>query len=170
MALFGGVRDTNVFNSINRELIQDIVDTEVAYYKFNKEDTVTDIYNESKTAIFYDPILIACLVTREDQSWNNSEGGDDLSQTISFGFLRDMLVDLDMKPEQGDIIEFNKEFWEVDSIVENEYFISRNPETNYAGPDWGFNANIIVSARFKQRSSLRGIIGENPISGVDYFD
>lgn len=170
MSLFGSKRDSEFFNSINRELIVDVVDSEVAYYKFNKEDTVTDIYNESKTSIYHNPVLIACLVKRGDQQWNNTDGGDDLTQTISFGFVRDMLVDLDLKPEQGDVIEFNKEYWEVDSVIENSYFMSRNPETTYSGPEWGYNASVIVTGRFKQRSSLRGIVEENPSSGIDYFD
>ena len=34
MALFGGSRDVSLFRSLNKELINDIIQTEVAYYKF----------------------------------------------------------------------------------------------------------------------------------------
>ena len=34
MALFGGNRDVNLFKTINDELLKDILQLEVAYYKF----------------------------------------------------------------------------------------------------------------------------------------
>ena len=34
MALFGGSRDISLFHSLNKELINDIIQTEIAYYKF----------------------------------------------------------------------------------------------------------------------------------------
>ena len=33
MALFGGSRDISLFNTISKELINDIIQTEIAYYK-----------------------------------------------------------------------------------------------------------------------------------------
>jgi hypothetical protein len=33
MALFGGSRDISLFNTLNKELINDIIQTEVGYYK-----------------------------------------------------------------------------------------------------------------------------------------
>ena len=45
MALFGGSRDISLFHTINKELIKDIIHTEVAYFKFALEHThgATDI-------------------------------------------------------------------------------------------------------------------------------
>ena len=37
MALFGGKRDISLFKNISKELINDIIQTEVAYYKFALE-------------------------------------------------------------------------------------------------------------------------------------
>ena len=34
MALFGGSRDVSLIHSLNGELINDIIQTEIAYYKF----------------------------------------------------------------------------------------------------------------------------------------
>ena len=33
MALFGGSRDISLFNTVSKELINDIIQTEIAYYK-----------------------------------------------------------------------------------------------------------------------------------------
>ena len=42
MALFGGSRDINLFHTINSELLKDIIQTEIAYYKFTSEPKSSD--------------------------------------------------------------------------------------------------------------------------------
>ena len=44
MALFGGSRDISLFNTVSKELINDIIQTEVAYYKFALDQTKTNVY------------------------------------------------------------------------------------------------------------------------------
>ena len=48
MPLFGGARDISLFRTMNRELINDIIQTEIAYYKIILDQTVTNVYGESK--------------------------------------------------------------------------------------------------------------------------
>jgi hypothetical protein len=40
MALFGGQRDMALFNKVNKELINDIIDTEIYYYQLAGKDSV----------------------------------------------------------------------------------------------------------------------------------
>ena len=47
MALFGGQRDINLFIGLNKELLKDIIQTEIAYYKFALEQTTSNVYGES---------------------------------------------------------------------------------------------------------------------------
>ena len=39
MALFGGQRDMDLFNKLNKELINDIIDTQVYYYMVATTET-----------------------------------------------------------------------------------------------------------------------------------
>ena len=48
MALFGGSRDISLFKNISKELINDIIQTEVAYYKFALEQIKNDILTQGK--------------------------------------------------------------------------------------------------------------------------
>ena len=64
MALFGGERDASLFRKINKELITDIIDTEVYYYKLIIEDTKSNLYGEGKSKIYHNPIKIPTLVDR----------------------------------------------------------------------------------------------------------
>jgi hypothetical protein len=67
MALFGGSRDISLFNSVSKELINDIIQTEVGYYKFVLEKTTANIYGESMGKMFYEPVRIACLINRDNE-------------------------------------------------------------------------------------------------------
>jgi hypothetical protein len=46
MALFGKYRDISLFNTLNKELIIDIIDIEVSIFKLSLENTTTNIYEE----------------------------------------------------------------------------------------------------------------------------
>ena len=67
MALFGGSRDISLFNSVSKELINDIIQTEIGYYKFVLEKTTSNVYGESMGKMFYEPVRIAGLINRDDQ-------------------------------------------------------------------------------------------------------
>ena len=84
MALFGKSRDINLFHTINSELLKDIIQTEVAYYKFALEQTTSNVYGESMGKNYYEPMKIACLIDRLDQAWSSDDFGSDMNQSISF--------------------------------------------------------------------------------------
>ena len=73
MALFGGSRDINLFHTFNDELLKDIIQTETAYYKFALEQTNVNVYGEAPGKNYYEPLKIACLINRSDQSWSSDD-------------------------------------------------------------------------------------------------
>jgi len=92
MSIFGSQRDFALIRHMNREILQDIVQQEAAYYKISLEDTEANIYGESMQKTFLSPVLLNCLVTRGDQTMTADEFGGDLTRTNSFAFLRDDLT------------------------------------------------------------------------------
>ena len=65
MPLFGGARDISLFKTMNKELINDIIQTEIGYYKFVLQETEVNVYGESDRKIYYEPLLIPCLIDKE---------------------------------------------------------------------------------------------------------
>ena len=128
MALFGKNRDISLFHTINSELLKDIIQTEVAYYKFALEQTVANVYGESLGKNYYEPMKIACLIDRLDQAWSSDDFGSDVNQAITFRFLKNELKDINLVPEVGDILLFRNNFYEVDAKVENQLILGRDPE------------------------------------------
>ena len=128
MALFGGSRDVGLFNTINDELLKDIIQTEAAYYKFALEQTKINVYGEAPGKNYYEPLKIACLIDRSDQSWISDDFGSDVNQSLAFRFLKKELKNINLIPEVGDILLFRNNFYEVDERIENQLILGRDPD------------------------------------------
>ena len=128
MALFGGSRDISLFHNLNDELLKDIIQTEIAYYKFALEKTTTNIYGEAPGKNYYEPLKIACLINISDQSWSSDDFGSDINQAHNFSFLKEELRTIELVPEVGDLILFRNNFFEVDSRIENQLILGRDPD------------------------------------------
>jgi hypothetical protein len=128
MPLFGGARDISLFRTMNRELINDIIQTEIGYYKFVLSNSSINVYGESENKTYYEPLLISCLINKEDQVWNEREFGPDITQQMTFSFLKADMNEKDLVPEIGDIVLFNNDFFELNSLVENQFFVGKNPD------------------------------------------
>ena len=156
MALFGGSRDISLFHNLNNELLKDIIQTEVAYYKFALEQTTSNVYGEAMGKNYYEPMKISCLIDREDHSWSSDDFGSDINQTISFSFLKYELKTLNLIPEVGDILLFRNNFYEVDSRNENQLILGRDP--NYAmsteTTNHGDSFSIIVNTHISRVDKL----------------
>jgi signal peptidase I len=65
------------------------------------------------------------------------------------------LVDSDVVPEVGDIILYEEGYYEVDSIITNQYYMGKNPDypnsPNPLNPDldkFGYNVSIICQTHY----------------------
>ena len=156
MALFGKSRDISLFNSINGELINDIIQTEIAYYKFALEQTNSNVYGESMGKNYYEPMKVACLIDKGDQTWSSDNFGPDIDQNINFRFLKKELKDINLIPEVGDILLFRNEFFEIDSKNENQLILGK--DSNYAisteTADHGESFSILVTAHMSRIEKL----------------
>ena len=166
MALFGRNRDINLFHTINSELIKDIIQTEVAYYKFALNQTTANVYGESMGKVYYEPMKIACLIDRQDQSWSSDEFGSDVNQSVGFQFLKDELLIINLIPEVGDILLFRNNFYEVDSRTENQLILGRDKDYAISTEtvDFGESFSILLMAHISRVDKLNLI----PLRGGSY--
>lgn len=158
MAIFGGSRDISMFRHVNKELINDVISQEVDYYQLALTHTTANVYGESPDGkTYYAPVRFACLITRNDQVWNvEDQYGPDLNQNTQFGFFRDIMLELNMIPKVGDIISWNGNYWETDSVVENQFFVGKNPDYNKnVTPEWGSSISIICNTHYARVTRLQ---------------
>ena len=166
MALFGGSRDISLFNTVSKELINDIIQTEVAYYKFALDQTKTNVYGEAPQKNYYEPIKIASLIDRSNQNWTSDEFGPDVNQTINFTFLRKEFIELNLFSDVGDLILFRNNFYEVDSRIENQLVLGKDPDyaISTGTIDFGDSFSIIVNTHISRVEKLNLI----PLRGGTY--
>ncbi len=156
MPLFGGARDISLFRTMNRELINDIIQTEIAYYKLELDQTITNVYGESNKKYYYEPVRISCLIEKDDQEWSNDDFGPDIRQTYKYKFLKADLARINLIPEVGDLLLFNNDFWEVDTFIENQFFVGKKPEFAISEDtqDFGVSLSIILSTHLSRVEKL----------------
>ena len=155
MALFGGSRDISLFRHINKELINNIIQQSVGYYKINLDKTSSNLYGESLTKSYNDPILVNCLIERTAQEWAETEFGTDVTREINVRFLRDILVDIQLVPEVGDVMLWQENYYELSGIVENQFVVGKDPSYAYDDTnDFGSSISIIVTAQYIRPEKL----------------
>ena len=142
--LFGSGRDFDLLVNINRELLQDIVEQEILYHKLSLEDTEVNLYGEALQKSFWYAVKLNCLITRGDQVIDIQEFGPDLGRDASFAFLRPDLEDVNTVPEVGDIIQWQNDFYEVDTVRENQLFLGRDKSYNLTSRTSGFGSSLSI--------------------------
>ena len=144
--LFGSSRDFNLMTKLSRELIKDVVEQEILYHKLSLEDTDVNLYGEAMQKSYFNAIKLNCLITRGDQIIDIQEFGPDLGREASFAFIRQDLVDSNVVAEVGDILQWHNDFYEVDTVRENQLFLGRDSGYNLASyaNNFGSSVSIIV--------------------------
>lgn len=157
--IFGSQRDFNLFVGVNRELLSDVVEQEILYYKISLEDTQVNIYGEGMEKVYWEPVKLNCLITRGDQVISVDEFGPDLTRDASFAFLRQDLVDVITVPEVGDIIMWHENYYEVDTVTENQLFLGKDNSYNLTpyGEQFGASVSIICQTHLT-RTDRVGIV------------
>ena len=65
------------------------------------------------------------------------------------------LVDKNIYPQVGDVIEWNDEQHIVDVVYENQFFAGKNPETWDGGDSQGYSISMLLEAHIVRKSQLK---------------
>lgn len=141
---FGSKRDIDLMINIGRELLHDIIEQEILYYKISLEDTDVNLYGESLSKAYWDAVKLNCLITRGDQVINIDEFGPDLGREASFAFIRQDLEDKSVVPEVGDIVEWHNDYYEVDTVRENQLILGSDSNYNLGSSTSGFGRSLSI--------------------------
>ena len=154
MALFGTQRDAKFLASINAELLNAIIDTEIEFFKLVVEQSNSNIYGESVSKTYFNSILIPALITKENKTANMDDYGHSYTRTAQFGISRDILEKASFYPEAGDIIKWDNEFYELDNVDANQYFSGKNPDTWPNGDKFGYSVSVLCDAHVTRQTPL----------------
>ena len=125
---FYGNKDLATFEKFNRELVGEpnisddgIIDQFVILYRTSAYDTETNMYGEASDGkVYKQGVKLPCIVDAEDFDFNYDDFGPDNAQSVTFAFQRAYLVEVDLKPDIGDILKWNDGYFEVKDYNENQ--------------------------------------------------
>ena len=137
-------KDLDTIEKFNRELLGEpnlskdgIIDQYVILYRVSVYETDTNMYGEaSEGKVYKRPVKLPCIVDAGDFDFNYDDFGPDNRQSVSFAFQRAYLVEVDLRPEIGDIMKWNDGYFEVDKFNENQLI----------GGNFDNSHSIVVSA------------------------
>ena len=145
-------KEFDLINSMNEELIDELVGQSVDIYKVNIENTSENIYGESTTKYYDIGFRVNCLILYNEPEVNQDEFGTDTTADIEMFFQRENLASgsLNFYPEIGDIVDWNDYYWEINGTTEPQLFAGHP----------NFKHNIVATAHRSRLSSLQ--IEERP--------
>jgi len=146
------IKEVNVIDSMNEELIDEILGQFVDIYKVSIDDTESNVYGESATKFYNVGFRVNCLIEYAQPEIIQDEFGADLNGSITMFFQRENLASgsLNFYPETGDIVDWNDYYWEINGTTEPQLF----------GGHPNFKHNIVATAHRSRLSSLQ--IEERP--------
>ena len=143
-------RDMNLINSINAELMGDIIEDIIMVFKISPKDTATNVYGETAAATgkWYMPAIeISCLVDRPDSETNYDDFGPSRNQDQIFKMREKMLRQLNFYPQEGDMVFWNDRYFEIDNVVQNQ-LLGGQPDKSHS---------IICNSHYTKITSLNVI-------------
>lgn len=157
MALYGSKRDIQFYKTINYELISDIIEQKVGYYKVILEETASNIYGESLNKSFSNPVLINCMINHSDQATTNESNLASVARPLVISFLKQHLIEANIYPQRGDIVIWNDDYFEVDGIVKNQFIMGKDSDYNYDSEyldNFGENFSVRINCRYTSGEKL----------------
>ena len=178
MPKFFNARDLDFIKSIAEEVVDYVVETAVVLFKVSVGESKTNLYGESLGKIWHAPQTLMAIVDREPLNVQYEGFGADRTQTVEFRFMRNRLRTETLPklrdvngtlipvgaiqnsqygyPEIGDVILFDKSYYEIDNVKEN-VLIGGQPEI-YNQEDGTFedsNLQLIASCHMIRRSTIQ---------------
>ena len=146
-------KEIDLVNSINEELIDEIVGQSVDIYKVSIDNTDENVYGESTTKYYEIGFRVNCLIQFDEPEVEQTEFGADYNSSIEMYFQRANLSSgsLNFYPEAGDIVDWNDHYWEINGTTEPQ-LIAGHP---------GYKHQIKATAHRSRMSSLQ--IEERPL-------
>ena len=85
---------SNLIDRANKEVLKTVVGQTCVLYKHEVSEIKTNVYGEAPGKNYYEPLKIACLIDRSDQTWTSDDFGSDVNQSHNFMFLKNELANV----------------------------------------------------------------------------
>lgn len=116
--LFVTPREINLFNQINKELIQRIVAQKIIYYSVSQEHTKTNkLYDEAISKTIFQPVEINARVLYKTPDQTVGQFSIDTVYAIECYFHISELQERNIIPREGDFVKFGNTVYEIEKLT-----------------------------------------------------
>ena len=178
MPKFFNAKDLDFIKTIAEEVTDYLVEQAVVLFKVSVGESKTNLYGESLGKVWHAPQTLMAIVDREPLNVVYEGFGADRTQTVEFRFMRNRLRTETLPklrdingtlvpvgaiqnteygyPEIGDVILFDKTYYEIDNVREN-VLIGGQPEIydQESGQFKDSNLQLIASCHMVRRSAIQ---------------
>jgi hypothetical protein len=130
MPRFIGARDYNFFQNISRELLDEVVQTQVFFYKLIAGETTVNLYGEALDKSYYDGVSVFAMLQYGDETQQYDGFGQDTEQEVVVRLNQDTCIVKDILPEIGDFFYFNNSFYEITNTNQTQ-LVGMQVENNF---------------------------------------
>jgi hypothetical protein len=107
------------FHTVNKELIQSVVEQDVLYYQILAEKTkIDELYGESVKKVWSNPVRVNALVLYENSTEQITMMPPDSKFNIDIYFHKYELTERNMDPKMGDFVKYGRALYEILSVSE----------------------------------------------------
>jgi hypothetical protein len=177
MPKFFNAKDLDFIKTISEEVVDYVVEQAVTLFKVSVGETKTNLYGESLGKVWRAPSTMMAIVDREPMNVVYEGFGPDKQQAVEFRFNRDRLRETSYSvpkvrdingtlvpteaiqnltagyPQIGDIILFDKIFYEIDNVREPQW-IGGSPEIyDKESETFKNTSNQLITTAFMVRRS-----------------
>ena len=126
-------KEINLIDSMNEELIDEIIGQSVDIYKVSIDNTDENVYGESTTKYYEVGFRVNCLILFNEPEIIQDDFGADENASIEMYFQRNNLSSgsLNFYPEMGDMVDWNDTYWEINGTTEPQ-LIAGNPNYKHS--------------------------------------
>lgn len=118
MSLFIGPKEIHFFNTLNKELIQRIVDQKIVYFSVSDEHTKSnDLYKESIKKTVFNPVEINARVLYKEPKQSTTKFSIDTIYELEIYFHMDELNQRNIIPREGDFVKWGKVVYEIEKLT-----------------------------------------------------
>jgi hypothetical protein len=113
----------------------------VGYFKYDLDNTVSNMYGEAVEKWYYPPMEVKCLIERSTLTHVDTDYGSDPTQNITVSIPKLTVQQFNFTPEVGDILVDRDRYYEVTSTDAQFYTAAGAPISVQTANSTG---NIII--------------------------
>lgn len=118
MPLFIGKKEVRFFNSITKELVQEIVAEKVIYYSVSEQHTKShSLYDEAIKKTVFTPVEVNALVLYNQPKQTNTQFSIDTLYSIEVYFHIHELQERNIIPREGDFLKYGTIVYEIQKLT-----------------------------------------------------